>query len=723
MKAGICILSRGRNNKDRIMLTCMVLLILNTAVSQTTVGDLHYVSAKTQSPFSICSVDMDNDGDNDIISGSSTDTIAWYENLGDGIFSPAIKVSTAMDNIRWVDGCDLDLDGDIDILSASKNDNTIAWFENDGNENFGSPNIVSNNANTARYVAGYDMDNDNDIDIVASYYSKIVWYENEGNCNFGAGQIISNRLSYRLCIADLNDDTYRDICTMSTTGDGLIWYKNNGDKTFTEKIVIVPFDQDYLYDIDIADVNGNGHLDIVASFRVNSYYGKIVWFENEGNDSFTDSNDIYFKYGEYESIASGDFDADGDADIFATSSYNDILFWIRNVDLSFYSDEIASNMAVSVNILIADMDMDSDLDIVVSSSNRSKIVWFENLTLEILSQPQDMMICPLENTSFSISINDAITYSWQVKKTGEAHFYPVEDDETYSGTNSTQLQITKPDLSMNGFQYRFYGTNGSGTIYSDTVKLMMYDDFEAPYLEVKNTELFLSENIQVLLSEDSVIDSLYDNCLITETTLSKNIFDCSDLGKNTIDVTAIDGSDNMVSKAVAVNVIDTISPIIKGFGNEEVFFTEGSTYIIDGSNMAGMPVVYDNCILSSVINDYTHTESIIGAEFPVGKTIVIWTATDNSGNFSNWYLEITVINENNILVYPNPCVDYFTVEQQTRGAFSMKMFDLDGKLILRVDEITDSKYTLSTASLLQGTYIVQIDNGLEVKEVKLQKIK
>ena len=37
---------------------------------------------------------------------------------------------------------DLDNDGDIDVLSASEYDNKIAWYENDGNENF-TQHIIS----------------------------------------------------------------------------------------------------------------------------------------------------------------------------------------------------------------------------------------------------------------------------------------------------------------------------------------------------------------------------------------------------------------------------------------------------------------------------------------------------------------------------------------------------------------------------------------------------
>ncbi len=74
---------------------------------------------------------MDNDGDMDILSASSDDdTIAWYEN--DGASDPswaASNIATSADGARSVFAADMDNDGDMDILSASYLDDTIAWYE------------------------------------------------------------------------------------------------------------------------------------------------------------------------------------------------------------------------------------------------------------------------------------------------------------------------------------------------------------------------------------------------------------------------------------------------------------------------------------------------------------------------------------------------------------------------------------------------------------------
>ena len=78
--------------------------------------------------------DLDGDGDLDIISASDNDdTIAWYEN--DGAANPtftAADIATSADGARDVHVADMDGDGDLDIVSASFRDDTVAWYENNG---------------------------------------------------------------------------------------------------------------------------------------------------------------------------------------------------------------------------------------------------------------------------------------------------------------------------------------------------------------------------------------------------------------------------------------------------------------------------------------------------------------------------------------------------------------------------------------------------------------
>jgi hypothetical protein len=90
-------------------------------------------------PQSVYAIDIDGDGDNDVLSASfDDDKIAWYINNGNGNFSTEQIISTNADYAQSVYAIDLDGDGDNDVLSASGDDDKIAWYINDGSGNFSS---------------------------------------------------------------------------------------------------------------------------------------------------------------------------------------------------------------------------------------------------------------------------------------------------------------------------------------------------------------------------------------------------------------------------------------------------------------------------------------------------------------------------------------------------------------------------------------------------------
>jgi hypothetical protein len=108
------------------------------------------ISAAADAAHSVYAADLDNDGDMDVLSASlNDDTIAWYRNDGSG-FSSQLVISTAADGAHSVYAADLDNDGDMDVLSASVNDDKIAWYRNDGNGSFSSQLVISIAAAYAR---------------------------------------------------------------------------------------------------------------------------------------------------------------------------------------------------------------------------------------------------------------------------------------------------------------------------------------------------------------------------------------------------------------------------------------------------------------------------------------------------------------------------------------------------------------------------------------------
>ena len=99
-------------------------------------------------------------------------------------------ITTSARQASSVFAADIDGDGDMDVLSASYLDDKIAWYENtDGNGTFGAPQIITISANAAYSVFAADIDGDGDMDVLSASYNddKIAWYENtDGNGTFSA---------------------------------------------------------------------------------------------------------------------------------------------------------------------------------------------------------------------------------------------------------------------------------------------------------------------------------------------------------------------------------------------------------------------------------------------------------------------------------------------------------------------------------------------------------
>ncbi len=132
---------------------------------------------------SVYAVDVDGDGDIDVLSASFSDNkIAWYENtFGDGSSWLPFTITTDIDSATSVYAADMDGDGDIDALSASQLDDKIAWYENtSGDGSSWSTRIITTDAEGAFSVYAADVDGDGDMDALSASIDedRIAWYEN-----------------------------------------------------------------------------------------------------------------------------------------------------------------------------------------------------------------------------------------------------------------------------------------------------------------------------------------------------------------------------------------------------------------------------------------------------------------------------------------------------------------------------------------------------------------
>ena len=82
------------------MKTLTALFILSCFVSlnaQTTFGTQQVITTSADGAVSVYAIDLDGDGDADVMSASTVDDkIAWYENLGGGSFGTQQVITTGL---------------------------------------------------------------------------------------------------------------------------------------------------------------------------------------------------------------------------------------------------------------------------------------------------------------------------------------------------------------------------------------------------------------------------------------------------------------------------------------------------------------------------------------------------------------------------------------------------------------------------------------------------
>ncbi len=93
----------------------------------------HTIDDAVGDPVSVAAVDLDDDGDYDVLAAAfSGDAVVWLENTsGDGTTWTRRKVDGAFEEALSVAVADVDGDGDLDVLGASLKEDTVAWWQNE----------------------------------------------------------------------------------------------------------------------------------------------------------------------------------------------------------------------------------------------------------------------------------------------------------------------------------------------------------------------------------------------------------------------------------------------------------------------------------------------------------------------------------------------------------------------------------------------------------------
>ncbi|MGB2373654.1 MAG: FG-GAP repeat domain-containing protein, partial [Poseidonia sp.] len=129
----------------------------------------------------------------------------------------------------------------------------------------------------------------------------LTWLESDIDANADGAE--------SLFVADMDGDGDLDIVSASSADDTIAWYENDGAANPSWTAADIATSADGAYSVYVADMDGDGDLDIVTS----SYLDQaIAWYENDGatNPSWSASSIASVQLSEQVFVE--DMDGDGD---------------------------------------------------------------------------------------------------------------------------------------------------------------------------------------------------------------------------------------------------------------------------------------------------------------------------------------------------------------------------------------------------------------------------
>ena len=286
-----------------------------------------YDTLSRQGVSEVQTADLDNDGDADAVTISRDHrSVSFLEGLGDGRFQTAVVLPlmpTALDKPGHVIIVDLDVDGNLDVLTSVVELDEVRLYRGDGT------------------VGGFTDPLPVDVFPVGS--------EPLG-----------------IATADLNGDTQPDLLVCNS-GDGTIQTLLNvgGGVLAPQPAMPLSFAPEGVL---LAELDGDGDIDaVIFGSSAGGYLTAIL--EGDGMGGFTQRT-TYPLNGPSDNMTMGDLNEDGRLDVVVgqTDSTLDVLFVLTNQGGFAFDSQPVQVAPGPATVVVADLNNDGDLDLLVATT-------------------------------------------------------------------------------------------------------------------------------------------------------------------------------------------------------------------------------------------------------------------------------------------------------------------------------------------------------------------
>jgi hypothetical protein len=282
-------------------------------------------------PIAVAAGDVNGDGWPDLVVANYEDnTISVFLNNGMGVFTLAHTYSVGQ-HPRGVALSDLNGDHKLDLVVTNDGDNTISILLGGGDGTFTFAHTYSVGSNPYGLAVG-DLNGDGKADVVTANTGddtiSVLLGNGDGTFQTQA-TYVTNAGPSSVAIADFNGDGKPDLAVADSgtpvriQDPGLVSvFLNQGNGTFGTK---TDYPAGYNPQTVVAvDLNGDGRPDLALATNLDTH-GFVAVLLGKGDGTFLGET-LYPEGYQIYSLVTGDFNADGHADLAVTSSENDTMF-------------------------------------------------------------------------------------------------------------------------------------------------------------------------------------------------------------------------------------------------------------------------------------------------------------------------------------------------------------------------------------------------------------
>ncbi|WP_167616124.1 gliding motility-associated C-terminal domain-containing protein [Maribellus sediminis] len=186
-----------------------------------------------------------------------------------------------------------------------------------------------------------------------------------------------------------------------------------------------------------------------------------------------------------------------------------------------------------------------------------------------------------------------------------------------------------------GKQVHVVVTDEAGNVGECWANIIVVDELP-PVALCQDITVSLDDNGEAFITTAMIDAGSYDNCKLESVQISRDRFDCTDLGANIVQLIATDAYGNTDTCEATVTVLDTISPLVSCIERDTIQLSEeDGTYVLTWEMLTTSE--WDNCEIVS----RTLSKDTLDCR-DIGTTYITATVIDQSGNVGECTAEFVV---------------------------------------------------------------------------------